>query len=126
MNANFYINILQDHKQEINKLLGNNWRFQQDNDPKHTSRIAKAFLNENFPEVIDWPSNSPDLNPIENLWAIVKRNVEMRIPKNILELEQYMIEEWNKIPNNILNNYIGSMKRRCKMIIEKNGERINY
>jgi len=126
MNANFYINILQDHKQEINKLLGNNWRFQQDNDPKHTSRIAKAFLNENFPEVIDWPSNSPDLNPIENLWAIIKRNVEMRMPKNILELEQYMIEEWNKIPNNILNNYIGSMKRRCEMIIEKNGERINY
>ena len=50
----------------------------------------------------------------------------MRMPKNILELEQYMIEEWNKIPNNILNNYIGLMKRRCEMIIEKNGERINY
>ena len=64
-----------------------NWRLQQDNDPKHTSRIANGFLDNNVPEVMDWPSNSPDLNPIENLWAIVKRNVELRRPSNLSELE---------------------------------------
>ncbi len=126
MNANFYIDILQRHKREINRMLGNNWRFQQDNDPKHTSRVCQTFLNENFPEVMDWPSNSPDLNPIENIWAIVKRNVEMRMPKDLPELEQYMIEEWDRIPNNIIINFISSMRRRCEMIIENNGERINY
>ena len=125
MNANFYVDILQSHKQEIDKLFRNNWRFQQDNDPKHTSHVARAFLNENFPEVMDWPSNSPDLNPIENLWAIVKRNVEMRMPKNLSELEQYMAEEWDRIPNSILINCIRSMRWRCEMIIENNGERIN-
>ena len=93
MNAKFYVNILQKHKLEIIGLLGNNFYFQHDNDPKHTSKIAKTFVNENFSKVIDWPSNSPDLNPIENLWAIVKRNVELRLPKNISELEQFMIEE---------------------------------
>jgi len=43
--------------------------------------------------------NSPDLNPIENLWAIVKRNVEERRPKNLEDLEMFMVEEWELIPD---------------------------
>ena len=71
---------------------------------------------------MDWPSNSPDLNPIENLWAVVKRNVEMCMPKNLSKLEQYMAEEWDRIPNSVLTNCIKSMRRRCGMIIENNGK----
>jgi hypothetical protein len=95
-------------------------------DPKHTSCIAKKFLDETFPEVLDWPSNSPDLNPIENLWSIVKHNVEKRIPSNISELNQYLVEEWEKIPNSMLSNLVSSMNHCCQMIIDGNGERINY
>ena len=54
------------HIPEINQMLGKSWRFQQDNDPKHTSRVAKDFIQKNIPKIMDWPSNSPDLNPIEN------------------------------------------------------------
>lgn len=86
MTGPYYVEILQQHLSEIQQMLGHVWRFQQDNDPKHTSRVASAFLRENMPEVIDWPSNSPDLNPIENLWSIVKRNVEKRQPKNLDDL----------------------------------------
>jgi len=68
MDARFYIEILEKHLQdEINSMFGNNWRLQQDNDHKHTSHRAKKFLKENVAEVINLPSNSPDLNPIENL-----------------------------------------------------------
>ena len=70
---------------------------------------------------MDWPSNSPDLNPIENLWGIVKNNVEMRMPKNLGELESFMEEEWNRIPESMLINLVGSMRRRCELIIENNG-----
>ena len=107
-------------------MMGNNWRFQQDNDPKHTSRLAKNFLQENVPVVIDWPSNSPDINLIENLWAIVKRNVEKRKPKNLGDLEEFMDEEWDLISDDIINNLVGSMKKRCEEIIRLNGERIGF
>lgn len=120
---NFYVNILRSELPEIEDLLGNDWRFQHDNDPKHTSRLAKNFIHNNMPEVIDWPSNSPDLNPIENLWGIVKNNVERKMPKN---LSQFMVEEWNDIPQSILIGLVNSMKRRCELIIESNGDRISY
>ncbi len=126
MDANLYVEIVERHIPEINQMLGDDWRFQQDNDPKHTSRIAKTFLNDNVPEVMDWPSNSPDLNPNENLWNIVKTNVEKRMPDNHGDLEQFMKEEWGKIPDSVLINLVNSMKTRCELVIEKNGERIPY
>ena len=93
MDEKFYTEILERQLPEVRRMLRGSWRLQQDNDPKHTSRVAKEFLDNNVPEVMDWPSNSPDLNPIENLWAIVKRRVELRRPRNLNELERFMREE---------------------------------
>jgi hypothetical protein len=79
-----------------------------------------------LPEVIDWPSNSPDLNPIENLWSIIKTNVERRRPKNLDDLKCFMVEEWEGIPDSVIKNLIGSMRKRCEAVIERGGERISY
>ena len=79
-----------------------------------------------MPEIINWPFNSPDLNLIENLWSIVKSNVEKKMPKNISNLRQHMVKEWNDIPQSVLIGLIRSMKRRCELIIEGNGNRISY
>lgn len=126
MTAEVYVSILEENIADIKAMLGKKFRFQQDNDPKHTSRLAKSYLGKNMPKVLDWPSNSPDLNPMENLWNQVKTNVEKRMPRNLGELESYMKEEWGLISNKTLNNLIKSMKNRCREVIRKNGDHINY
>jgi transposase len=85
--------------------------FQQDNASCHVSRQSKSFFHEKEVKILDWPANSPDLNPIENMWGILKRAVELRSPKTLAELEAFAIDEWRKIPLQIIRNSIASMPR---------------
>jgi len=106
--------------------FGQNRRLQQDNDSKHTSNICKQLINENVPQLLDCPSNSPDANPIENIWSIVKRNVEKRKTVNIDELEPFLAEEFRNIDINVVKNCVMSMKKTCLSLIDCEGERIKY
>ena len=75
-----------------------------------------------------WPANSPDLNPIENLWHILKVNIRKRKhqPRTREELIEAVLEEWEKLDMEIVNNLIDSMPRRMRAVIKAKGGPIGY
>ncbi len=77
------------------RALGRRALFQHYNDPKHTSKATVGFLKKNRVKVIQYIS--PDLNPIEHLWGILKRQVEHHSPSSIQSLKEVILEEWKKI-----------------------------
>ncbi len=92
-----------------------------DNDPKHTSKATVGFLKKNRVKVIQCPSMSPDLNPIEHLWGILKRQVEHHSPSSIQSLKEVILEEWKKIDLAKCRQLVHSMPRRLGAVIKNHG-----
>ena len=74
--------------------LGRRCIFQHDNDPKHTARVTMEWFRSKHVYVLQWPSQSSDLNPIENLWQDLRKLLS---PSNLTEFKIFCQEEWTNI-----------------------------
>ncbi len=100
--------------------MGRGWVFQHDNDPKHTVKATKEWLKKHI-KVMEWPSQSPDLNSIENLWREMKLRVSKRQPRNLNDLERICKEEWTKIPPEMCANLVTNYKKRLTSVLANKG-----
>jgi transposase len=126
INAARYIDILED-KLPIAMAALHTTVFQHDNAPCHTARTVQRYLQAKGVEVLDWPANSPDLNPIENLWHILKRRVRAKCPKNMDELKQAIVQAWVlDIKPEYCQKLISSMPRRIKAVLQNRGYSTKY
>lgn len=127
MTGKDYVKILSENIEEsAREMQLGSFIFQQDNDPKHTSRTAKQFFQEKSMEVMEWPPQSPDLNPIEHLWAILDTKIPMESRTNVTTFWEAMQREWKKIPSNTLKNLVRSMPKRLKAVIDNKGRATKY
>ncbi len=88
MNSEVFRAILSAHIQpNASELIGRRFTVQMDNDPKHTAKATKEFLKGKKWTVMQWPSQSPDLNPIEHAFHLLKTKLKGKCPKNKQELK---------------------------------------
>ena len=100
--------------------------MQQDDDPNHTAKTTQEWVRHKSLNVLDWPSQSPDLNLIENLWRDLKIVVQRLSPSNLTELERISREERETLPKYRCEKLVASYPRRLKAVIAVKGASTKY
>lgn len=128
MNSQTFIEVLEQNLQASRRSLRlpRDWLFMQDNDPKHTSKLTRAWLQSQGVEMLRWPANSPDLNPIEHLWGHLKR--EFSGPGRVRRREIFarVKEVWDQIPPEVVRRLVDSMPRRLAAVLKARGGHTKY
>ena len=100
--------------------------LQHDNDPKHTTKHTKEWPENNGISTLNWPSQSPDLNSIENLWNGLKVKVHKRNPRNIKQLEELCEEEWGKVTLYQCGKLVANYRKRLEVVKQNRGYATKY
>ncbi|KAG0858946.1 hypothetical protein G6F16_013378 [Rhizopus arrhizus] len=103
--------------------------FPNDNDPKHTSKLVKKYLEQQSYNILEWPAQSPDLNPIENMWSLLKRRLNdyETAPKGMNELYERVTKVWYDLMKpEECQKVIETMPKRIKQCIKNKGRWTDY
>jgi len=111
---------------EMNMLYEDGWWLMQDNASCHTSRSTHDWLENMNIRVIDWPPNSPDLNPIENVWGMMKIIISHEEPIGMGPFKQIVRDVWAQIDHDKLESFLKSMPQRIEKVIAAKGLTIKH
>ena len=101
--------------------------FMQDNAPCHKSKKVTNSLQQQKIRVLDWPGNSPDLNPIEKCWQKMKNIMKQKKTPNLETLKLELMRVWcQKMSLDYFQNLSNSMPKRLQMVIKKKGNMTKY
>ena len=130
MNSAWYVSILEKEVCDTLKMhFGGVHRgfFQDDGAPCHRSKVVIAKCQQLGIRVLEWPGQSPDCNPIENLWAYLKQRVRLRNPLTVSALKDAVRTVWNsEIPLHYCQALTASMPFRLKNVIRRRGFPTKY
>ncbi|GFU83806.1 transposable element Tcb1 transposase [Trichonephila clavipes] len=108
--------------------IGDDFILMDDNCRPHPANLVQDFLFEEGIVRMEWPVSSPDMNPIEHVWDALGRRVadHQPPPQTLQELERALLEEWDRIPQLVINILIDSMPQRCSALLAVRGNHTPY
>lgn len=117
---------LAEHVVPYAEFVGPNFILMQDNARPHVARVVTEYLDQVNIERFQWPSRSPDLNAIEHVWDMLGRRIRNRHLETLPDLRTALLEEWQNIPQEAIQNCIASMPRRMIEVIRARGGNTRY
>lgn len=126
MNGKTYLQLLKD-KLPTTMTIHETAIFQHDGAPCHRAKLVSNWLNNNNFQVLQWPGNSPDLNPIENLWNIIKDKLQHHSTGSLPLLIEAIKKVWcTEISKELCETLVKSQQKRIMMVLKKKGEMTKY
>ena len=128
LNAIEYRAILDDHVLPEDRAVGANFVLVDDNARPHRGAVVDEYLARQGITRMNWPAKSPDLNPIENVWSVMKHNISQRLTPNstMADLRRMVLEEWQGLTMQFINRLVRSMNTRARQVVRYRGSFTDY